>query len=119
MTVVSWRDRIVDSTNRARIVELLETFESDGSLVEAPIIDSRDDYVNVHAPAGSQRRGRICSVHVRTGRVEFQINSWDRLVDQAGFDHLQSGNKAARTPETDDDVIAITMAFRNEVAKTR
>ena len=75
--------------------------------------------MNVRAPAGSERGGRICSVHVRTGRVEFQLNSWDRLVDTAGFDHLQSGNKAARTPETEEDVSAIVMAFRNEVAKTR
>ena len=116
--MASWQDRIASSSNRARIAELLETFESDGSHVEVPLIESRDDYVNVHAPAGSER-GRICSVHVRTGRVEFQLNSWDRLVDTAGFDHLQSGNKAARTPETDEDVSAIVMAFRNEVAKTR
>jgi hypothetical protein len=117
--MASWRDRIAGSVNQKHIVELLETFESDGSLVEAPLIGSRDDYLNVRAPAGSQRRGRICSVNVRTGRVEFQLNSWDRLVVRAGFDHLKSGNKAARTPETGNDVEAIVMAFRNEVAKTR
>jgi len=118
--VATWRDRIADdAVNRSRVVELLEAFEAGGSAVEIPLDARRQDYVNVRPPAGSTRRGRICSVNVRTGRVEYQIHSWDRLVTSDGFDHLAAGNKAARTPATRKDVDAIVAAFRNEVAKTR
>lgn len=88
-----------------------------GAAVEVPTTRTRGDYVNVRPPVVSRRRGRVCSVHVHSGRVEFQEGSWDRLTSRDGFHRLEAGNKAARSPNSDADLDAIIAAFRHEVAE--
>ena len=105
--------------NRDRILGLLSAFERAGATIQIPETTTRGDYVNVLPPSSSRRRGRVCSVHLRSGRVEFQTESWSRLVPKRGFDRLEAGNKAARTPDTDNDVPAIIAAFMHEVEETR
>jgi hypothetical protein len=79
----------------------------------------RTDYVNIYRPARSAGRGRLASLHVRTGRVEFQGNSWDAAVRTglAGqFDQLAAGNKAAISLLGPDQVEAATAVARAVLA---
>jgi hypothetical protein len=76
---------------------LLAALEALGSNADAPPA-KRTDYVNLSRPARAAGRGRLASMHVRSGRVEFQGNSWDAAVgagQESQFDHLAAGNKAA------------------------
>jgi hypothetical protein len=76
---------------------LLAALEVLGCTADAPQA-ARTDYVNLSRPARSAGRGRLASMHVRTGRVEFQGDSWDAAVGaglETQFDHLAAGNKAA------------------------
>jgi hypothetical protein len=114
-----WVQHIGNDRNRLRIIRMLEQFEEAGASVVMPETKTRGDYLNVLPPGSSARTGRTCSVHVRTGRVEFQGGSWDRLVDARGFDRLNAGSKAARTPNSDTDVGALVEAFRRELEATR
>lgn len=105
--------------NRRRIFTFLKQVEAMGSRIVFPSTRTRGDYLNVLPPATSRRNSRICSVHVRTGRVESQNGSWSRLRDQAGFDRLEDGDKAARSLNTDRDLEAVLHAFTSEVSRTR
>ena len=111
-TQTNWR-KLVSGPNRDRIISLLETAESLGCRVAAPEGD-RDDYVNVMPPAHSLRTSRLMSVHVRTGSVEFQANSWSRLGSPSDFRRLSAGDKAARALDSQADLDAVTAALRYE-----
>lgn len=102
----------VDPDNAARIRRCLREVASQGCLTHAPS-SVRTDYLNIARPPGSGR-ARLASLTVRTGRVEFQTNSWDvatRSGLAAYFDQLPAGNKAAISLRTDEDLdAAITVA---------
>jgi hypothetical protein len=117
--MAGWQVWIGNEPNRARIIDLLDRIGNTGAAVVMPSTATRGDYLNVLPPSTSRRRGRICSVHVRSGRVEFQNGSWARLRDKSGFDRLDAGDKAARTLDTDADVDAVMRAFNHEVNSTR
>ena len=96
------------------LVSLLDRLSGLGLRLSAPDGRTRDDYVNVHAPG---RSSRVLSVNTRTGRSEFQQNSWDRLSETSPrFEHLAAGNKAAHRLETIDDVDVIVTAAESETA---
>ncbi len=97
-------------------MRLLRRLEETGATIIVPTTETRGDYVNVLPPSPSRRRGRVCSVQIRTGRVEFQTNSWDRLAERRGFDRLDAGNKAARTPHSDADTLANRELIKSAVA---
>lgn len=67
------------------------------------------DYVNVRVPAAKYGEARLCSIHRKTGRIEFQDGSHP-LAEGLGvgdrFDYLAAGDKAAITP-TSGDVQAV------------
>jgi hypothetical protein len=76
---------------------LLRALAALGCSIEAPP-GARDTYVNIARPRPARGRGRLASMHARTGRLEFQGNSWNAAVSTgraARFDHLAAGNKAA------------------------
>src|SRR5262245_20878342 len=105
-SMATWRDRSGGEPNRLRSIRVLAAAEAAGC--SNPIPDcKRCDYVNIRPPMRSRRRGRIASVQVNTGSVEFQDGSWSRLRESTGFRHLNAGDKAARTVDSDADVEAI------------
>ena len=99
------------------LVSLLDRLSGLGMRLSPPSGTSRDDYVNVHLPG---RSSRVLSVNARTGRSEFQQNSWDRLggTDPL-FERLPAGNKAAHRLETPFDVERIVMASQSEIDSLR
>lgn len=109
-----WGDAIGQDPNRDRIFRLLEAAEAQGCAIQIPD-GERDNYVNIRPPARSRRRGRIASVHVRSGSVEFQDRSWTRLGAPAAFRRLEAGDKAARTLDTEGDLEAVLDALRREI----
>jgi hypothetical protein len=109
-----WERHVGAGPNRARIIGFLSQVSADGARVIMPDTATRGDYLNVMAPVTSRRRGRVCSVNVRSGRVEFQTGSWGRLVDTTGFDRLGAGDKAARTVNSSVDVDAVVAVFARE-----
>lgn len=68
----------------------------------------RHDYLNI-APPPRHGRGRLCSVHATTGRVEFQTSTFT-IATEIGlgrrFDRLAAGEKAALTIRSDADLAA-------------
>jgi hypothetical protein len=73
----------------------------------------RHDYLNVAPPPG-HGRGRVCSVHATTSRVEFQGQT-HVIATEVGLggtvDRLAAGEKAALTLRSDSDVeVAVTLA---------
>lgn len=98
-------DRSANPDRAANMQAFLRGLTSLGCATNVPPA-VRKDYVNIAPPPDTQR-GRLASMHVRTGRVEFQGNSWN-TADQAGMsgrlDRLEAGNKAALTLLTRDDV---------------
>jgi hypothetical protein len=100
----------------AKLRGLLAGLEDLGCFLYPPTGD-RDDYINVHCPG---IRGRIASVNVSSGRVEFQNDSWRNLGDlDAGFVHLEAGNKAALALSNDDDVDNAVKAAALEIGRRR
>lgn len=84
-------------------------------------VGTRDDYFNIVADA-RRESGRVCSVHCRTGRVEFQTASYS-LARKEGiaqrFKSLASGDKAALTPETAEDLDVVVKLARSIIAGRR
>lgn len=115
--MATWRDVVGGGPNRLRIIRVLEAAEAAGCTIEIPE-GRRGDYVNIRPPMRSRRRGRIASVHLNSGSVEFQDGSWSRLRESAGFRRLNAGDKAARTVDSGADVDAVVSALVREIEQT-
>lgn len=116
--VPEWQRRILTGPNRDRTIEVLQLAEQLGCRVEVPGAQ-RTDYLNIKAPIETTWRARLASVHVRTGSLEFQDGSWERLGSPDGFRNLGAGNKAAITLDSAPAVDAAKHAFEAEVRMAR
>lgn len=102
--------RLLDSVNvgqRPHVKVFVDAVRALGCWVENPPA-LRRDYVNVRPPVG-HGRARLCSIHLRSGRIEFQEDTY-LMAESIGvarhFDHLPAGDLAAMTPASDEDAAA-------------
>lgn len=101
-----------DSERVGLLHDLLNGEQRIGYRLSPPGGVQRQDYVNITKPG---QRGRTLSVNARTGRAEFQNNSWERIGSLSDrFARLAAGNKAAHPLESVADLARILDASRHE-----
>jgi hypothetical protein len=99
---------LADPSTELIVRQILRTVVERGCVVRIPPAVKKT-YFNVAPPPG-KRGGRACAVHVRSGSVEFQTDTFD-VAKAIGLAevvrHLAAGNKAAYTPATTEDVAIV------------
>jgi hypothetical protein len=102
-----------------RLRDFLIAVDTFGCRPEIP--PSPRQYLNVAPPPG-HGRGRLCSVTVRTGRLEFQQDTYS-IAEAAEvaelFDLVPAGNKAGITLNTDSDVEAAVRLAKSVLGSRR
>jgi hypothetical protein len=121
---VSIDPSVIDLVNRqgdtegrewlCRVLDLLDELECQPFVPPAQNLR----YLNVRPSAGAGSH-RLCSIHVRTGRVEFQTGTHPLAVS-SGLTRLElvpKGDKAAVTPRSDEDLRQIRILALAELTR--